>query len=222
MGKIGAVIVAAGSGRRMGADIPKQFLLLNDKPIIWHTVKKFDSCVGIDEIVVVTGKDDIGLCRDILVGIKKLKCVVAGGDERQNSVVCGLDALSEDTELVLIHDGVRPFIKNDDIERVIDEVKRWGACVMAVKSKDTVKIADGEGFVEGTPDRSRLWNAQTPQVFKKKVIRAAYEKAFKEGLVLTDDSMAAELAGVKVKLVEGGYYNIKITTPEDLSGHLDI
>ncbi|MCD8238724.1 MAG: 2-C-methyl-D-erythritol 4-phosphate cytidylyltransferase [Clostridiales bacterium] len=221
MGKVGAVIVAAGSGKRMGTDIPKQFLLLNDEPIIRHTVEKFQNCKKIDEIVVVTGKEHIKTCLDILKDVDKLKTVVSGGKERQDSVVKGIEALSEDCEYVLIHDGVRPFIKNDDILRVIEAVKKWGACVMAVKSKDTVKIAK-DGFVKATPDRSALWNAQTPQAFKTDLIKKAYKKAAKEKAVLTDDAMAAELLGEKVRIVEGGYYNIKITTPEDLKGNIEL
>lgn len=221
MGKVGAVIVAAGSGKRMGTDIPKQFLLLNDEPIIRHTVEKFQNCKKIDEIVVVTGKEHINTCRDILKDTDKLKDVVPGGKERQDSVVKGIEALSDDCEYVLIHDGVRPFIKNDDILRVIEAVKKWGACVMAVKSKDTVKIAE-EGFVKATPDRSTLWNAQTPQAFKTDLIKKAYKKAAEEKAVLTDDAMAAELLGERVRIVEGGYYNIKITTPEDLKGNIEL
>ncbi len=221
MGKVGAVIVAAGSGKRMGTDIPKQFLLLNDEPIIRHTVEKFQNCKKIDEIVVVTGKEHIKTCCDILKDADKLKAVVPGGKERQDSVVKGIEALSEDCEYVLIHDGVRPFIKNDDILRVIEAVKKWNACVMAVKSKDTVKIAE-EGFVKATPDRSTLWNAQTPQAFKTDLIKKAYKKAAEEKAVLTDDAMAAELLGERVRIVEGGYYNIKITTPEDLKGNTEL
>ncbi len=216
MAKTGAVIVAAGSGKRMGTGIPKQFILLNDKPILLHTAEKFEACPQIDEIIVVTGQKDISLTKDILKDIKKLKAVVPGGAERQNSVFNGLEALSPNIDYVLIHDGVRPFIEIKDIQKIIKEVKKYKACVMGVKTKDTIKICSPEGFVENTPDRSLLWNAQTPQAFETKTIKAAYGKIIADGVLVTDDSMAAEYIGIKVKMTEGSYSNIKITTPEDL------
>lgn len=216
MEKIGVVIVAAGKGSRMGTDIPKQFLLLKDKPILFHTAKKFDECNKISEIVVVSAKESIDFTKDILKGIKKLKAVVPGGAERQDSVTNGLDALSGDIKYVLIHDGVRPFITQEDITKTINDVRKYKACVMSVQTKDTIKICDENGFVASTPDRSRLWNAQTPQAFELSLIKKAYEKIKADGAAVTDDAGAAEYAGMKVKITEGSYTNIKITTPEDL------
>ncbi|MCD8090723.1 MAG: 2-C-methyl-D-erythritol 4-phosphate cytidylyltransferase [Clostridiales bacterium] len=218
MAKTGAVIVAAGTGKRMGAAVPKQFILLKGKPILLHTAEKFEGCSEIDEIVVVTGKNNIELTRDILKNIKKLYAFVSGGAEGQNSVFNGLMALSADMDYVLIHDGVRPFIEPDDIVKIIEEVKVYKACVMGVKAKDTIKVCSPDGFVETTPDRSLLWNAQTPQAFELNTIKEAYNRIIKEGLIVTDDSAAAEYVGVKVKMTAGSYSNIKITTPEDLKG----
>ncbi|MCD7905346.1 MAG: 2-C-methyl-D-erythritol 4-phosphate cytidylyltransferase [Clostridiales bacterium] len=216
MSKTGAVIVAAGTGKRMGADIPKQFILLNDKPILLHTAEKFERCSGISEIVVVTGKDNISLTEDILKNIKKLKAVVPGGAARQDSVYNGLQALSPDTDYVLIQDGVRPFTENKDILKIIKEVKLYKACVMGVRTKDTIKICTPEGFVTDTPQRALLWNAQTPQAFETALIKEAYKQIREKGISVTDDAMAAEYMGVRVKMTEGSYSNIKITTPEDL------
>lgn len=216
MKKTGAVIAAGGMGKRMGVGFPKQFILLDDKPILLHTAEKFEKCSEIDEIIVVTEKDSIALTKEILKGIKKLKAVVPGGAERQNSVFNGLNALSEDIDYVLIHDGVRPFIENSNILKIIEEVKVYKACVMGVKTKDTIKICTPEGIVADTPKRDLLWNAQTPQTFEVKLIKEAYRRIIEKGISVTDDSMAAEYMGIKVKMTEGSYSNIKITTPEDL------
>lgn len=210
------VIVAAGTGKRMRSSIPKQYLLLEGKPILLKTVEKFEECGGIDEIVVVTGKGEVALAEDMLKDITKLKAVVAGGAERQNSVWNGLNAVSRNVDYVLIHDGVRPYIEEKSILKIIDDVKKYNACVMGVPSKDTIKICDENGFVKSTPDRSLLWNSQTPQAFKKSILLKAYERVLKNGAFVTDDAMAAEYIGVKVKMTEGEYSNIKITTPEDL------
>ncbi|MCD8157349.1 MAG: 2-C-methyl-D-erythritol 4-phosphate cytidylyltransferase [Clostridiales bacterium] len=218
MKKTGAVIAAGGMGKRMGAGFPKQFILLDDKPILLHTAKRFEKCSEIDEIIVVTEKDSIALTKEILKGIKKLKAVVPGGAERQNSVFNGLNALSEDIDYVLIHDGVRPFIENSNILKIIEEVKVYKACVMGVKTKDTIKICTPEGIVADTPKCDLLWNAQTPQAFEVKLIKEAYRRIIEKGISVTDDSMAAEYMGIKVKMTEGSYSNIKITTPEDLPG----
>ncbi len=216
MSKTGAVIAAAGMGKRMGAGIPKQFLMLNGKPIILHTVLAFDKCHEVDEIVVVTGKEDIELTKNILKDIKTPLSVVAGGAERQNSVYNGLMALSGDIDYVLIHDGARPFIEEKYIIKIIEEVKKFQACIMGVRTKDTIKLCSENGFISETPPRETLWNALTPQAFSLKVIKSAYDKVLSSGITVTDDAMAAEFIGVKPKMIEGSYKNIKITTPEDL------
>ena len=139
-----------------------------------------------------------------------------GGKERQDSVYNGLKCLDKDTDTVLIHDGVRPFVKSEDIEKTIRSVSEWECCVLGVKVKDTIKICDSNGITINTPDRSSLWIAQTPQAFKYDTIMSAYESAFGEGFYGTDDAMIAERYGRKIKMVEGSYENIKITTPEDI------
>lgn len=216
MEKIGVVIVAAGSGKRMGTDIPKQFLLLGDKPILLHTAEKFEKCKEISEIVVVAAKENTALSAEILKDITKLKTVTVGGSERQNSVINGLAALSDNIKYVLIHDSVRPFVSEGDILKIIQDVRRYKACVMSVKTKDTIKICDENGFVKETPDRAFLWNAQTPQAFSLELIKKAYDKIIQDGITVTDDAAAAEYIGAKVKITEGSYTNIKITTPDDL------
>jgi 2-C-methyl-D-erythritol 4-phosphate cytidylyltransferase len=175
----------------------------------------FENCIGVDEIVVVTGADEIPYVSEILSGLNKVKMVVAGGSERQYSVYNGLKAI-EACDIVLIHDGVRPFVGIADIEKCIEETRLHGACVLGVPVKDTIKLCDENGVVQSTPKRSLLWAAQTPQCFKYELILKAYERVIGEGLLCTDDASVAELCGITVKMVQGSYNNIKITTPEDL------
>lgn len=217
--KNSVIICAAGVGKRMNSVIAKQYIELKGKSILVHTVDAFEKSDDINEIVIVTGKEDIDFVNENIVkkyGYKKIKNIVAGGKERQNSVYNGLNAVSEDTDIVLIHDGVRPFISCQDIHKIIEETKIHKACVSGVRVKDTIKVCDNEGNIVSTPDRAALWSAHTPQSFEYSLIKKAYEKAFEDNFLGTDDSMLAERIGVKVKIVEGSYYNIKITTPEDL------
>ncbi len=217
--KSSVIICAGGIGKRMNSVIAKQYIELRGKSILAHTVDAFEKSDDIDEIVIVTVKNDIDFVNENIVkkyGYKKIKNVTAGGKERQNSVYNGLNAVSDDTDIVLIHDGVRPFISSDDIHKIIEETKIHKACVSGVRVKDTIKICDSDGNIISTPDRSVLWAAHTPQAFEYSLIKKAYEKAFEDNILGTDDSMLAERMGVKVKMVEGPYYNIKITTPEDL------
>ena len=217
--KCTAVIVAAGSGKRMGGNKPKQFLSLKGKPIIYYTINAFEKNDNIDSIILVTGADYISYCKEKIedkYGFKKISRIISGGSERQYSVYNALKIIEPDTDIVLIHDGVRPFIMQQDINKIIEDTGLYGAAVMAVKSKDTVKFADESGFVAETPDRERLWNIQTPQGFKLDIIKAAYDKAASDGFLGTDDSSLAERNGVRVKITEGHYTNIKITTEEDL------
>ena len=217
--KCTAVIVAAGRGKRMGGNIPKQFLNLKGKPIIYYTLNAFEKNANIDSIILVTGSDYISYCEEEIVsryGFKKISKIIAGGSERQYSVYNALKIIEPNTDIVLIHDGARPFIMQEDIDRIIEDTRLYGAAIMAVKCKDTVKIADESGFVAETPDRARLWNIQTPQGFKLDIIKKAYDKAQYDGFLGTDDSSLAERNGVMVKVTEGHYTNIKITTEEDL------
>lgn len=217
--KNSVIICAAGVGKRMNSSIPKQYLLLKGRPILAHTIEAFDKSKDISDIVIVTGENDIEYVKNDIVkkyGFNKVISVTAGGKERQNSVYNGLKALSPDTNIVLIHDGVRPFVSSEDIKNIIEQTKIYNACVLGVKVKDTVKVCDSDGYIASTPDRALLWAAHTPQAFKYDIVLNAYEKAFADGILGTDDSMLVERTGIKVKMVEGSYNNIKITTPEDL------
>lgn len=215
---VSTIIVAAGSGRRMGSETKKQFLLLDGKEVLARTVDQFEHLSKIKEIILVTGKDNL---EDVKAMVKtyewkKVISVIAGGKERQDSVKCGLEALSEKTEVVLIHDGVRPFVTQDMIERSINAAQKYGGCVLGVAAKDTIKICNEDGMVLETPKRSTLWHVQTPQAFRKELIVNAYNKAEAEGFLGTDDASVAEFAGERIKVIPGSYQNIKITTKEDL------
>lgn len=213
-----AVIVAAGKGRRMGTEISKQFLPLCGKEILAHTVEKFEKAACIRDIILVTGGDALQDVRQMVqeYGWKKIISVTEGGKERQDSVFLGLQQVPQDTEIVLIHDGVRPFVTEEILERSIAAAKETGGCVAGVPAKDTIKVCDAEGFAIATPDRSTLRQIQTPQTFRRKEILAAYEKAKADGFLGTDDASVAEHSGFPVRVIMGSYCNIKITTKEDL------
>ena len=213
-----AVIVAAGKGRRMGTEISKQFLPLCGKEILAHTVEKFEKAACIRDIILVTGGDALQDVRQMVqeYGWKKIISVTEGGKERQDSVFLGLQQVPQDTEIVLIHDGVRPFVTEEILERSIAAAKETGGCVAGVPAKDTIKVCDAEGFAIATPDRSTLRQIQTPQTFRRKEILAAYEKAKADGFLGTDDASVAEHSGCPVRVIMGSYRNIKITTKEDL------
>lgn len=218
MSKVCAVIVAAGRGTRMGADVNKQFLNIMDKPILYYTLKAFENCSLIDDIILVTAAREMEYCKnDILAkyDIKKVSDIVEGGLERQHSVYNGLMAC-RNCDIVLIHDGARPFVDNRIIKEGILFAREYGACTCGVQPKDTIKLKAGNGFSESTLDRDLLFAVQTPQCFKYDVIVSCHEKAFKDDVKATDDTSIAEYCGYKVYLYEGSYNNIKITTPEDL------
>lgn len=207
--KVSAVIAAAGQGRRMGAGINKVYLELFGKSVLEHTVSVFEKCEKIDEIIVVT--DDVKKCRKMLKDFKKIKSVVLGGKTRGESVQNGL--MECGGELVAIHDGARALIREKEIIKVIEEAEKYGASAVGVKCKDTLKTADKDGFIEGTADREFMYQIQTPQVFKTSEIKRWYKES-KENF--TDDCALAERNGKKIKIVDGSYENIKLTTPEDL------
>lgn len=213
---VSAIIVAAGNSTRMGSN--KQLLTLGDRPVIAHTLLAFERCESIDEIVLVTRAEDVETLRTIAEenGITKLTAVVSGGAERQDSVANGVAACDGRAAYFAIHDGARPLITPETIVSVIEAARKDGAAAAAVRVKDTVKVADVHGFIVDTPDRATLWNVQTPQIFEKALYLDALEKARQSGLAVTDDCRLAEAAGYPVKLVEGSYANIKITTPEDI------
>lgn len=215
-GDIGVIVVAAGRGTRMGTAESKQYLMLEDKPIIIHTLEAFDRHPLISQIVLVTGEQDVDRCQAWIAeyGMQGHIQVIAGGAERQHSVYQGLLQLS--TPWVLVHDGVRPFVAGEHITACCEAVKAYGAAVLAVPVKDTIKQAEEQDWVASTLDRRLLWSIQTPQAFRLEDLLAAHEQAEAEGFVGTDDSMLVERLGIRVKLVEGDYRNIKLTTPEDL------
>ena len=220
--KITAIILAAGQGKRMNSSVAKQFITLQDKPIIYYSLKAFEeSSVG--EIILVTGKDMVDYCKENIVDfykISKVSQVIEGGSERYDSVYKAL-LKAETTDYVLIHDGARPFISKELIENVIENVIEHKACLVGTPVKETIKVVNAEGYIEATPDRNTLWAAQTPQAFEYLAIRAAYEELYKEidirSLGITDDAMVFETyRNFPVKMLHGDYNNIKITTPEDL------
>ena len=217
--KNAAVVLAAGRGSRMHSQVQKQFLLLNGKPVLCYSLEQFEACPFLDEIVLVTGEEEVDFCRREIVekyGYKKVTAVVPGGKERYHSVYNGLRSLSG-CGYVFIHDGARPFVDQAILARAHEDVRRFSACVVGMPVKDTIKLADEEGWVEETPQRSRLWMVQTPQAFSFPLILRAYEKLMESGRTdMTDDSMVVEsMEKVRVRLTEGSYRNIKITTPED-------
>ncbi|MFD0615833.1 2-C-methyl-D-erythritol 4-phosphate cytidylyltransferase [Paenibacillus sp. GCM10027629] len=214
--RVGAVIVAAGKGSRMGTPESKQYLLLEGKPILVHTLLQFEQMTLIDEIVLVVGTQDVERCTAWIktYGLQKITKIVAGGAERQFSVYQGLLALNADW--VFIHDGVRPFVTEERVRACYEAAVRHGAAVLAVQVKDTIKQVNEAGRIEHTPDRRSLWAIQTPQAFRYADVVRAHEEAQREQFVGTDDSMLVERLGLPVYVVEGDYTNIKITTPDDL------
>lgn len=221
--KFHAIIVAAGRGSRMGSSESKQYLPLQGKPILAHTLERFEHMEETASIVLVVGEADVARCKELAAAYApgKTAAVVAGGAERQESVYCGLEELLRSgvsaDEPVLIHDGVRPFVEPDDIRRLLEALAAGAdGAALAVPVKDTIKIVDAQGRIEDTPDRRKLWAVQTPQAFSLVTALRAHEAARREVFVGTDDAMLAERIGLRVQAVPGSYENIKITTPEDL------
>lgn len=220
--KTTAIVLAAGSGSRMKSEIKKQYMLLLDKPVIYYSLAAFERCALIDEIILVCGAGEEEQCRHEIAErfhFRKITAIVPGGKERYHSVYEGLKAAGDECGIVLIHDGARPMIDEDMIRRLLDEVAVSHACVAGMPVKDTIKVSSPDGFVAETLPRERLWMIQTPQVFDYGMILSAYQKVIHENpaIKITDDAMILEYAGgTKVRLVEGSYENLKITTPEDL------
>lgn len=223
MNKITAIVLAAGSGSRMKSKTKKQFMEIKGKPVIWYSLFEFEKS-RVDEIILVTGKEDIDYCKKEIVekyNLKKIKNVVAGGSERYESVYNGLKEVTGN--IVIIHDGARPLINNEIIERSIEGTIKSDACVVGVPVKDTIKRANKEGYIIDTPNRSELWITQTPQSFKTDLVKMAYKKMKEElekgntTLNITDDAMVVEkFTTNQVRFVQGDYKNIKVTTPEDI------
>lgn len=215
-----AIVLAAGKGTRMNSKIQKQFLEVEGKPVIYYSLKCFQESPLIRDIILVTGEESLSYCKEEIVkrfGFSKVKKVTAGGKERYDSVYAGLCAC-DNTDYVLIHDGARPFVTEEILERTCFAVKETGACVVGMPVKDTIKISDRNKMVESTPAREKVWLVQTPQAFRYSLIKESYESIrCKDMSGITDDAMIVEQeSGVKVALVHGSYENLKITTPEDL------
>ncbi|WP_103110207.1 2-C-methyl-D-erythritol 4-phosphate cytidylyltransferase [Brevibacillus reuszeri] len=212
----GVVIVAAGSGKRMGGQRNKLWLPLAGEPILAHTVRLFATHRDVDHIVLVVSEQDHADVREWLQKEAIQLTVVLGGAERQDSVRNGLCALPENCTYVLVHDAARPFVTREQISEMIKQVEHDQATIMAVPVKDTIKVVGSTGIVEATPARESLWAVQTPQAFRMSLLREAHEAAHRAGKVGTDDAMLVEWLGHSVTVVQGSYENIKITTPDDL------
>lgn len=220
-----AIVLAAGSGSRMRADVKKQFLELAGKPILYYSLNAFQNSF-IDEIILVTSKEDIEYCKNEIVkkyDFNKVRCIVEGGRERYHSVMHGLKMI-QSCDYVYVHDAARPLVDEEMLERLQKGVEDFGSAVAAVETKDTIKIVDNENYVISTPSRNTVWIIQTPQVFRFTTLTDAYERLrmrlqniSAEDIHITDDAMVVEnFTNSKVKLIKGSYRNIKITTPEDM------
>lgn len=219
MGKIAAIVLAAGRGKRMNSATQKQYLLMKDKPVLYYSLYAFEKSM-VDTVVLVTGKGEIDYCRLEIVqryGFTKVNTITEGGRERCHSVYEGLKVLPEDTEYVLIHDGARPFVTEGIIADTIEAVQEYKACAVGMPVKDTIKITDDNQFARQTPKRSNVWAVQTPQAFSRDIVWKAYSALMANEIPVTDDAMVVEtFLQYPVKLIKGSYENIKITTPEDL------
>lgn len=212
-----ALVVAAGEGTRMRAEVPKQFLLLEEKPLLAYTLESFSRCSTVSQIVVVTRTEDILLVNDLVreFEIQKVTAILPGGETRQESVFSGLEHMPDDG-IVLIHDGARPFVTEEQIESLIQAVESKGAAALGVPVKDTLKRIDTDFFITETVPRDLLYHIQTPQAFFVNEIKLAHIRAKEEGLHVTDDCGLMERYGRRVAVIESSDMNIKITTPEDL------
>ena len=218
--KTDILIAAAGKGQRMGGRVKKQFISLRGMPLLCYALKAFEEFGGIEHMYLVLDEGDFDYCKREIIqkyGIKKVVQLVPGGDRRQDSVWNGLKAMEGHCDMVIVHDGVRPFISPGILNRLMAAMKDVQAVVPAVPARDTIKRVDGRGNVLDTLQRNTLFHIQTPQGFRYEVIKEAYKRAFKEEIRGTDDAYFVERMGIQVKVVEGSYFNIKITTPEDIA-----
>ncbi|RBP70197.1 2-C-methyl-D-erythritol 4-phosphate cytidylyltransferase [Alkalibaculum bacchi] len=216
---VSAIIVAAGNGSRMKAGVNKQYLYLNSKPVLAHTLLVFEECQLVDEVVLVIGKQDVQICMEEVIRpykIKKVKVLVEGGATRQESMYLGLKKVNKKADIVITHDGARPLVHSNTLIKCIEGTLEHKATIVAVPSKDTIKIVDENLTVKETPDRTTLWTVQTPQTFEYNLLMRAHEKAIEDHFVGTDDAMLVERLNHTIKIIKGHYDNIKITTPEDL------
>lgn len=219
MTKVTAIVPAAGRGRRMATKLAKPYLMLNGRPILVHTLQALENISLIEEIIVVVSTSDKPVCQRKIIdkySFKKVKDVVEGGASRTQSVYNGLKKVDSQCKLVLIHDGIRPFITEQTVKQLVKQADIFGAAISAIPAICTIKGINRDMFVTTTLSRDRLWMVQTPQVFKRKLIYRAYQKADHNRTVAVDDAVLVERIGHKVKVVKGETDNIKITTPEDL------
>jgi len=213
------IIAAAGTGSRMKAGINKQFIPLLGRPMLSYTLEAFQKNPDIHSIILVAGKEEISYCKENIInkyGITKADKLVYGGDTRQESVMKGIAELAADCDIVLVHDGARPIVKQQLIKACIEGARLYGAVSAGVPIKETIKIIGAENFVEYTPSREKVWLTQTPQAFRRHILEEAHRNAKERGIVGTDDAYLVELLGCKVRMIESYYENIKVTTPEDL------
>jgi 2-C-methyl-D-erythritol 4-phosphate cytidylyltransferase len=218
-GRVVAVVPAGGTGKRMGADTPKQFLILGGVPMLLHSLRALERAPSVSEVVLVVPKQEQTRALTDVVeryGLKKVLKVVPGGATRQESVHHGLNEVDEDAEIVVVHDAVRAFVTENLIERSVEAARRHGGAIAAVPMKDTPKQVGADRLIQRTLDRNELWLAQTPQTFRRALIVEAYRKAEIDHVHGTDDAALVERLGHKVAIVEGSWENIKITTPEDM------
>jgi len=217
--KVYAIVVAAGQGKRMGSKVQKPYLEILGRPLLFYTLKNITASPLINGVGLVVGNGMVDYSWQEIVkayGLDGVVDIVEGGIERQDSVYCGLKTLPEDTDIVLIHDGARPFISSIVIEKTVAAAMEYGAAITGVRVKDTIKMVDESYKVMQTLNRSMLWAVQTPQAFKAKLLRDCYDKAINEEFYGTDDASIVEWAGFEVRVVDGEDKNIKITTPFDL------
>ncbi len=216
---VGVVIAAGGTGRRMGGPLPKQYLRLGDRSILERTLALFNAHPEVREIVAVVPQPHLERTAWIVRrgSLGKVMRVVAGGKDRQESVWNGLNAFRGSPGVVLVHDAVRPLVRRRVIDAVIGQARRHGAAVAGVRVKDTIKVEGRKGFFTKTLDRGKLWSIQTPQGFSFSLVYAAHKRARTSGFIGTDDASLLERSGRRIKIVEGDYDNVKITTAEDLS-----
>jgi len=214
-----AIIPAAGKGIRIGGKVCKQYLFIGDHPILTRTLLAFDSCEGINRILLVVSREESDFCKNRILdplGLKKRVKVVFGGATRQESVYNGLLSVDNKDAIVVIHDGVRPFIKHDQITAVIHGAKECGACIIGMPAADTLKQISQSGYIKETLEREKIWLAQTPQAFRYDLIRKAHEQAREEGFSGTDDAILVERMDETIKIIKGSRINFKITTQADL------
>jgi len=213
-----SIVLAAGSGSRMGTEVKKQYMLLDDKPLFIHALEIMEKQKKITDVILVVPSVDRDFCNELIkkYPIKKVLRIVSGGDTRGASVYNGLQAVPEDSEFVVVHDGARPFLSQKLLEDVLEAAKVEGAAIAGVPVKDTIKQVELDGLVKETLERNLLWIVQTPQIFRKEILLECYKKALKDDLQGTDDASIVEAYGYPVKVVMGDYRNVKITTKEDL------